>query len=62
MAGVKTSVGKRVEPKFAAVNCDSCGATIEKLADAYHVRVIDLQVQRTRWEWKHRRCLNLSSK
>ena len=62
MAGVKTSGGKRVEPIFTATKCDSCGTRIEKLAEAYHVRVIDLHEQRARWTWRHRKCLNLTTK
>ena len=63
MAGVKAqSGGKRLEPVFTPKPCDSCNETIVKLADAYHVRVIDMNRNRTVWAWKHRKCMNLNTK
>lgn len=63
MAGVKAqSGGKRLEPVFAPKPCDSCSEIIVKLADAYHVRVIDMNRNRTVWAWKHRKCMNLNTK
>lgn len=63
MAGVKTQKkdgGKRVETRFAAVDCTTCGKVIEKLADAYNVLVID--GKRRTYQWRHRKCLNLAAK
>lgn len=63
MAGVKTKgVGKKVDPVFLPVPCDSCKEIILKLADAYIVRVIDMEARRTHWSWKHRKCMNLNTK
>lgn len=63
MAGVKAkSAGKRVDPIFPPVPCDSCNEVIVKLADAYRVRVIDMELRRTHWSWKHRKCTNLNQK
>ena len=63
MAGVKSQgSGKRMEPVFLPEPCDSCNEIIVKLADAYHVRVIDLESRRIRWSWKHRKCMNLNQK
>jgi hypothetical protein len=63
MAGVKKqSVGKRVDPVFLPVPCDSCNEIIVKLAEAYRVRVIDMAAGRNHWSWKHRKCLNLNQK
>jgi len=63
VAGVKKQGGgKRLDPVFLPVPCDSCHQTILKLADAYHVRVIDMEANRTVWAWKHRKCMNLNTK
>jgi hypothetical protein len=63
MAGVKTKgSGKRMETVFLPVPCDSCSDIILKLADAYRVRVINLNTRRTNWAWKHRKCMNLNQK
>lgn len=63
MAGVKKQTAhKRVDPVFRQVPCDSCKELIVKLPDAYRVRVIDMNVGRTRWTWKHRKCMNLNQK
>lgn len=63
MAGVKKqSTGKRIDPVFKQVPCDSCKEIIVKLSDAYRVRVIDMKLRRSRWSWKHRKCMNLNQK
>lgn len=63
MAGVKTKgSGKRMDPVFLPVPCDSCNEIIVKLADAYRVRVINMAARRNHWSWKHRKCMNLNTK
>lgn len=63
MAGVKAKgSGKRMEPVFLPVPCDSCNEIIVKLADAYRVRVINMAAGRSHWSWKHRKCMNLATK